>query len=175
MIVDDNLVYLKGQLVETLTGAGKWLLVDITSTDPRAAGFKSIATGQNDSSLLLYFLYGGKDPVAKLPDATLDGQPMHHYTLLVDAEAAAAAAPAEARDRIATNVAALKSGGMDTVLQAEVWVGADGLLHRIDYVYTLGASAGGGKLVVSCVFSKLGEPLDLGIPADAEIVKLDDL
>jgi hypothetical protein len=175
MIVNDQLIYMKGTLVEPLAGAGKWLLVDLTSDDPRAASFKSLATGQNDASLLLYFLYGGQDPVMVRPDATLDGQPMRHFSMAVDIDAAATTAPAEARERLAANAAALKAGGMDTTVQAEVWIGADGLVHRVDYTYTVGAAIGGGTLLVSCLFSKYGEPLDLGIPAEADVVNLEDV
>lgn len=175
MTVDGNLIYLKGKLVEKLTGAGKWLLVDVTSTDPRAAGFKSVASGQNDSSLLLYFVYGGEDPVAVLPDETIDGQVMRHYSLKVDVDAAAMKAPEVARERLATNAAALKAGGMQGLIQGEVWVGTDGLVHRLDYTYTPGAASGGGTMLVKCLFTKLGEPLDLGIPADKDIVKLEDV
>lgn len=175
MIVDNELVYIRGKLVEPLAGVGKWLLVDITSADPRAAGFADISSGQNDASLLLYLLYGGTEPVAALPDQAIDGQQMKHLSLAVDIEAAVTKAPAEARTALEANVASLKTGGMATTVAAEVWIGADGLVHRVDYTYTVGANGGGGTLLVSCAFSDFGEPLDLGIPADTDIVKLEDV
>jgi hypothetical protein len=156
-------------------GAGKWLLVDLRSDDPRAAGFKDLASGQNDSSLLLYFLYGAQEPVTALPDEALGGQPMRRFSMPVDLDAAIAAAPVEARESLEANVEALTTGGLSTTVQGDVWIGADGLVHRVDYEYTLGAASGGGTMLVTCVFTEFGAPLDLGVPADADVVALEDL
>ena len=175
MIADDQLIYLRGSIVEEAVGAGKWLLVDINSDDPRAAGFKGLATGQNDSSLLLYFLYGAQEPIQALPDETLGGQPMRRFSMPVDLEAAVAAAPAAARKSLEANLSALKSGGLSTSVQGDVWIGADALVHRVDYEYTLNAGSGGGTMLVTCVFTDFGAPLDLGIPAGADVVALEDL
>jgi hypothetical protein len=174
MIVDDELVYVNGSIVEPLVG-DKWLRVDITSDDPRAAGFASLATGQNDSSLLLYFLYGASDPVQALPDETIDGQAMHRLSMSVDLDVAVEQAPANAREALQANVAGLESEGMDTTVQADVWIGDDGLIHRVQYEYTLGSANGGGNLLTRCDFADFGEPLDLGIPADADVVDLEDV
>jgi hypothetical protein len=174
LIVDDQLLYMRGGIVEPLVGARKWLRVDLESDDPRAAGFKSLTTGQNDSSLLLYFLYGATDPVASLPDEDLNGQPIRRYSMPVDLQLALEQAPDEVASSLQANVASLEGQGAGTTLDAEVWIGPDALVHRVDYVYTLGATGGGGTMHVTCVFSDFGATLDLGIPDDADIVRLED-
>ena len=62
MLVDDSLVYMPGPVFDQLAGEGKWLLVDLDSSDPAAAPFKSLASGQNDVGMALAYLYGATEP-----------------------------------------------------------------------------------------------------------------
>jgi hypothetical protein len=55
----------------------------------------------------------------------------------------------------------------------EAWF-ADGLLHEIEYVFTL-AAATGGNLTIKYVFDEHGLPIDLNLPEDEDVVPLDDI
>ncbi len=175
MILDGDLLYMRGAVVETLVDPGQWLLVDLSSDDPRAVPFLSLTSGQNDSSLTMYFLYGATGPVEVLPDDTIHGQTATRYRTAVDLDLAAEQVPEEARESLLDNIAALRTGGVERTLEADVWIGEDGLIHRVDYLYTVGRVAGGGTMDVTNVFDDFGAPLDLGIPDDEDVVNLEDL
>ena len=57
----------------------------------------------------------------------------------------------------------------------DVWVGQDGRIHRLRYVYQLGPVSGGGTMESVIDFSEFGEPLRLGIPPDRQVVRVEDV
>lgn len=173
-ILDEDLLYLRGDVIDRVAGRGNWLLVDLASDDPRAVPFLGVTSGQNDASLVMYFLYGATSPVTVATGGTINGVSTTHYTLDLDLELAAERAPAAGREPLLDNIAALRSGGVDRTLGADIWVGTDGLVHRVDNEYTAGRVAGGGTIDVSYTFSDFGVPLVLGIPDEADIVRLED-
>ena len=73
---------------------------------------------------------------------------------------------------LAQNLAEIKQGGVEPVLQGDVWIDANDLVHRVSLAYDLGEMAGGGTMTVTFDFRQHGEPLDLGIPAPEETVDL---
>jgi hypothetical protein len=164
-----------GDAFKTLLKSGQWLLIDLTSTDPRAVAFRKVVSGQNDVSLVLYFLYTGVGQVTDRGTEALDGAETHRYTLSLDLEARSDSVPAIIRSSLLDNIAGLRVGGIERKLTADVWIGADGLVHKVSYGYTLGNLSGGGKLLSTYVLSAFGETLHLGIPAKKFIVLLEDL
>jgi hypothetical protein len=175
MILDDTLLYLRGEFVEELIDPGQWLLVDLASDDPAVVPFLSLTSGQNDSSLTLYFLYGAEAPVEEVGDETINGIATTHYRTTVDLNKAVDEAPEAATESLLDNIAGLRTGGVEQVLDADVWIGDDGLVHRVDYEYTVGRAGGGGTMDVSNELSDFGDPLELGIPDEEDVVNIEDL
>ena len=176
IIVNDTLLYLKGDVLEALNlKTGKWLLVDLESNDPRAVPFKGITTGQNEMSLVMYYLFGAESPIETLAPQKVGGVVSQHYGMSIDLDLAVEIAPETSRENLKDNVAALRTGGVNRTVAGEVWIDPDGLVRRVTYIYTVGAVSGGGTMHVTYTFSDFGDPLDLSIPAKANIVALEDL
>jgi hypothetical protein len=175
MILDDQNLYLYGTLLRAVVPSGKWLLVSLSSNDRRALPFLQITKGQNDSSLLLYALFGAVPPIDYLGDEELDGVATSHYRFGLDLETAPDVAPPSAREHLLDAIAALRAAEIDRRIDGQAWVGTDGYIHKVSYTYTLGRLSGGGTLEVVCTFRDFGKPLDLGLPKASTIVRLEDL
>ena len=72
-------------------------------------------------------------------------------------------------------IAGLRVAGVERQLEGVVWVGEDGLIHRVQYTYELGQRAGGGSMVTVIDFDEFGAPLDLGIPRSRDVVSIEDV
>jgi len=175
MIMDGTVIYMRGEAFKALSPDGKWIRVDLESDSPAAAAFKSIASGQNDASLSLYYLLGATEDPGLVGDETMDGVATQHLTVPVDLETAIDRVPARVREMLSLNVAEMGKSGVEPQIASDVWVDGDSLIRRVDHRYTLGAAQGGGTLVVEFHLSGFGEPIDLGLPAKGEYVDLEDL
>jgi hypothetical protein len=175
MIVDDNLVYMRGTAFEQLAGEGKWLLVDLESDNPAAAPFKSLATGQNDVGIALVYLYGVTDATDTGDEQEIRGVNTRRYEGTADLEAAAEAAPEEFAEPLQDAIASLRVGGIEHEVETVVWIGDDGLVHRVRYVYALGPSQGGGHMETEIDFSDFGAPVELDVPPDEDVVNVEDV
>ena len=143
MFVDDSLVYMHGPVFEQLAGEGKWLLVDIESSDPAAAPFKSLASGQNDVGMSLAYLYGATEPVVATASNPIDGQIMRHLETEIDLELARERIPADQSEALEDLIATMRVAGIERKLDAEVWIGGvDGLVHRLAFTLRPGRSPG---------------------------------
>jgi hypothetical protein len=172
LIVDGDTLYVKGLPFGTDVPADTWLKADLTSDDPNVATLRSLASGNNDASLLLYYLLGAPGPAELVGEETIDGVATRHLRASLELDRALALVPAEIRETLAQNLAEIKQGGVEPVLEGDVWIDANDLVHRISLAYDLGDLAGGGTMTVTFDFRQHGEPLDLGIPAPEETVDL---
>jgi hypothetical protein len=175
MIVDDTLVYMSGSVFDQLAGEGNWLLVDLESEDPRAAPFKSLATGQNDVGIAIVYLYGMTGAAAVSEGEEINGVATTLYEGTSDLEAAQEAVPDQYRESFEVAVASLRAGGVEPEVETQAWVGDDGLVHRVRYVYALGPAQGGGSMETVIDFFDFGAPMELGIPSDDEVVSIDEI
>lgn len=172
LIIDGDTVYVKGLPFGTEVPADTWIKADLTSDDPNVASLRSLASGNNDASLLLYYLLGAPGPAELVGEETIDGVPTRHVRASLDLDRALALVPAEIRDTLAQNLAEIKQGGVEPVLEGDAWIDANDLVHRISLAYDLGELAGGGTMTVTFDFRQHGEPLDLGVPSPEETVDL---
>jgi hypothetical protein len=176
MPIDDQAVYLRGgvidQVLRSARGGADWLFVDLASSDPAAQRFAGLSSGQNDASLLLYFLFGESDDVEEVGSETIDGASTTRYSLTADLEEALADAPAAVRDALQANIDQLEAQSVDTRLEAEVWIDEEELIRRVTYVYTM---AGGGQMLTTADFSEFGEPIELDIPDPADVVDVTEV
>lgn len=176
VIVTDTVAYLRGDVVADLSGdAETWLVVDLESTDPTAQQLGGLVTGQNDASLLLYYLFGVGDEVEAIGTETIGGVDATGYRISVDLEAALERVPPEAREPLQLNLDELGDGGVSPVLEAEAWIDGDGFVRRTVYVYDLGEGAGGGRIRVVSDLSAFGDPVAVEIPPPGEVVALEDV
>jgi hypothetical protein len=153
----------------------EWLFVDLSSSDPAVDQFRSLSTGQNDASLLLYFLLGATGEVSEVATEEIDGVATTHYSLTADLDDALAEAPAEVQSPLEENVAALEASGIETRLEADVWIDDEQLIRRAAYVYELSDASGGGQILTTVSFSGFGEPVELDIPARADVIDVTEL
>ena len=58
VILDGTLIYLRGRVLDPYIVDGTWMLVDLPSEDSQAEPFKALASGHNDASMALFYLYG---------------------------------------------------------------------------------------------------------------------
>ena len=169
------MVYARGLPFGDEVPADTWVVTDLASENPVAVSLRELASGNNDASLLLYYLLGATESAADLGTETIDGVPTTHLAVPVDLDRALQLVPGKIRDTLATNIAEVRSGGVDPTLGAEAWVDADDLVHRVTFDYTLGEAMGGGTMTVTFDLSQHGVPLDLGIPSPDETIDIDDL
>lgn len=175
MILDETSLHMRGDAVLALVGPDKWLFVDIESSNPAAAGFAALTTGRNDNSLALYYLFGATGLVQEPAPQEINGVVMRYLRFDVDLELAAQRTTGDTREVILDNVAELRVNGVDRTVLAEAWIGPDGLVYRLVYVYALGRQSGGGALGATYDFSLYGSPVDLALPDPSMVVNLDDL
>ncbi len=174
LILDGRDLYLRGEVVGEIVPAGRWLLVDLDSDHRLVSNFAGLASGQNDSSLALFYVLGATGDVRIGEGESIDGQDTTRYELDIDLEEARANVPEGSAQALDDNIAALEAGGISTAIDAEVWVGRNGRVVRTRYVYTLGPGEGGGKLIGNYVFSDFGAPMDDVIPSENEVLRLED-
>jgi hypothetical protein len=175
MIRDGSVIYMRGQAFNDVAGEGMWLMVDIESDHPAAASFTSLASGQNDVSMGLFYLYGATGDVEVADGEPIGGQPTTHYTMRIDLESARDRIPESHAEALEDLIAGLRVSGIERELDAEAWVGEDGLVQRVTYTYALGRQAGGGTMSTTMDFSEYGAPIELGIPAEEEVVSIEEL
>lgn len=175
MILDDKRLFLSGSFLGAAVPSGKWLLVDLTSTDPRAVPFLQVTKGQNDSSLVIYDLFGAVPPVEFLASEDVNGVVTDHFRFDLDLELAPDAVPAGVREHMLDAIAALRAAGIERRLEGQAWIGRDGDVQKVMYTFNLGPVLGGGRLEVAYTFHDFGQPLDLGIPKASSTVRLEDL
>jgi hypothetical protein len=179
MLIDEDQVYMRGgvfdDLLSQLPGKREWLFVDLSSSDPTVDQFRSLSSGQNNASLLLYFLLGGSGQVRQLGSEEVDGVSTTHYALTADLDRALAEAPAEVADSLQANIEELEAGGVQTKLDADVWVDDEGLIRRVGYVYRLSDAGGGGQMTATVTFSGFGEPIEFEVPDQDQVAPVTQL
>lgn len=175
LIVDGASLYVRGLDFGDEVPADAWLRADLTSEHPLAVPLRSLASGNNDASLLLYFLLGATGPADVVGEEDIDGVATTHLRTTVDLDRALALVPEEMRETLAENIAEVREGGVDPILGADAWLDADGLVHRVVFLYTLGEVMGGGEMTATFDFRQHGEPLDLAIPAPEDTVDVETL
>jgi hypothetical protein len=174
MVVDDNLIYMRGAVFDELAGEGNWLLVDLESDSPAAAPFKSLATGQNDIGIAVVYLYGVTDATDTGDEEEIRGVTTRRYEGTADLESARDSVPDEYAEPLEDAIAALRVSGVERQVATEAWIGDDGLVHRVRYVYALGPAAGGGEMETVIDFTDFGAPIELDVPDDADVVNIED-
>lgn len=173
MLIDDDQVYMRGgvfdDLLSRLPAKREWLFVDLSSSDPAIDQFRNLSTGKNDAAMVLYFLFGASGQVRELGSEEVGGVSTTHHALTADLDRAVAEAPAEVADALQANNEALEAGGVQTMLDAEVWVDDERLIRRVGYVYHLADAGGGGQIIATVTFSGFGERIEFEVPARDEI------
>jgi len=176
MIVEEDFAYMRGEAFARLAGDdATWLRVDLTSTDATAQQLQDLVSGQNDAAVLLYYLFGADGDVEPLGTETIGGVEATGYGVTLDLDAALERVPAEAREALGLNLDEFTDGGIEHVLQAEVWIDDEGFVRRLVLVYALGEAVGGGEIRVTTDLSAFGEPVDVEIPSNDEVVSLEDV
>jgi hypothetical protein len=177
MLIDDQAVYMRGgvidQVLRSAKGGADWPFVDLASSDPAAQQFAGLLSGQNDASLLLYFLFGASDDVEEVGSETIEGAGTTRYSLTADLDEALAESPADVRDALQANIDQLEAQSVDTRLEAEVWIDEEELIRRVTYVYTM--AGGAGQMLTTVDFSEFGEPIELDIPDPGDVVDVTEV
>jgi hypothetical protein len=176
MIVDGTDAYVRGQTFSNLTGsASRWLYIDLTSDSEMSREFATVLSGTNDTSLLVYYLLGATGEVRQLGTETIDGAKTTRYGTTIDLNAAADRVDPGLRESLEANLREAQASGTTEMIEGEAWIDDDGLLRRIRYIFKLAAVSGGGSMTMTSDIAAHGEPVDLGIPSDDEVVALDDV
>ena len=174
LILRDDLVLASGAYFDEAIAPGKWLVIDLTSSDPRAANFRFLAAERQHALVLLYGLHGAAG-IQERGEESLHGLSTTHYAMRLDFVAAAEAAPVEIRETMRSNRENAVAAGWNPISNADVWIDRDGRIRAVQLLERAGPRAGGGELQVAVRYDGFGEPLGLEIPADDDLVYLDDL
>jgi hypothetical protein len=176
VMMDGTDSYMRSDSFASLTGDGDtWLYVDLTSDGEMAKEFASIFEGQNDASLLVYYLFGATGEVSTLGTEAISGVSTTHYAAALDLQAALDVVDPAVKPILASNLEDLKAAGVTGSVDGEAWIDGDGLVRRISYAYPLGAVAGGGAMTLIVELTDHGKPITLDLPTKDEFVSIDDL
>jgi hypothetical protein len=166
-VLDGQTVYVSSPFFSTVLPAGKtWLKLDLATAEKTLGANASALTSQDPTAALgqLRALTG----LRQTGTATIDGVQTTRYRGRIDPSRL----PAATRSLVA------KSGtGFGPV---DVWVGADGYVHRVRVATTAGAGGQKARTVVTMTLSKYGEPVQTSVPpatatVDASTVKIPGL
>ena len=173
-IADGSLALLRGRVVDGLVGEGRWLLLDLTSTDPRVAPVIALASGINDPSMTLLSFYGATH-VLEVSDDVVDGLPVRRYTVNIQLDAAIDQLPDQFKSEYIRYLEALTVSQVEPQYTAEIWVGAGGRVHHVEYTQQLGPEMGEGTMSTTADFTDFGLPLDLDRPPSDLITPIEDV
>jgi len=175
IIIDGSQALVNGRLFDGYAGEGRWLQVDLSSSDPRTQPFRALASGPNDASFALFTLYGATR-ILSVADDVMDGLPVRRYTVNIQLDAALDQLPDQFVDGYESNLIELGRAQVEPQYTAEVWISeASGLIHHIEYVQELGPNMGGGSMSTTVDLIDFGVPLDLDYPEPEFITRLEDI
>lgn len=176
-IQDGTITYLAGGPLGAALPAGvAWVRIDPATFDDRLgidlAGLSQLDRS-TDPTAGLEALRGVADDIEEVGSEDVRGVETTHYRATVSLDRAVAAAPAEALDDL---VALREQAGMPETYPVDVWVDADGLVRRLTMALTQEV-AGSGPLTqrITTEFHDLGDPVEITVPPDDEVVDLADL
>jgi hypothetical protein len=176
MVIDepDTWIRFRGSDRE-LVPDDKWAHVGPESTGGFASAFRNVLAGPNDTTLMVYYLFGSVGDGEVVGTESVAGTRTTHVRTTLDLDLALDRVPAEARDALLINISEIRDQGIDPTIGADAWIADDGLILRQRLKYTLTALQGGGIMVADILFTGHGEPLDLPIPAAADTIEADEI
>jgi hypothetical protein len=174
-LLDDRILFVRGTAFVSVTGDPEtWLRINLDSDHPLAKQMGSSISGQNDSSLMVYYLYGLTGDISHEGRERVGGVVADHYAARLDLETALDESPDEVYELLAENIDLMMASDVDSEIGADVWIGEDGLVYRIGYTFDLGIRMGGGQMEAEMTFSDFGAPLEIDVPRRSEFVDVED-
>jgi hypothetical protein len=168
VVYDGHVMYMKMPLLTSaLPGNKPWVKIDL-ATAARAAGvdlgsFKAVDPKQGLQQLL------ASSDTKKVGTDTLDGVETTHYRAVVDVANAAKLPPAQRR--------ALRQflKGMDGHAPVDVWIDGQGRVRRESMNFDYGTGLQHAQTSVTMNFTDFGAPVDVTVPAPAEVTDITSL
>jgi hypothetical protein len=120
---------------------------------------------QSDPSQALDFLQGASDDFEEVGQETIRGEETTHYRGTVDLQKVADEAPADVREQYRR----LSQLAGDQKVPMDVWIGDDGLVHKIAFTQTV---PGGGSVKMEEEFYDFGTDEQVTIPSDDAVLDL---
>ena len=175
LVIDGPVIYMRGGSFKSWAPNGEWIRIDTTSDHPNAQLFTDALAQSSDPWASLSLLLGATGPAETLPATTLDGIEVRHLRFTVDLDLSVERAPASQRDALLIQVADLRSQGIPSEFQADVWVDADDQIRRAQYEFAMPPLAGGGFMVLWYEFSDFGLEFELPNIRKRDIVDIEDV
>ncbi len=169
LLLVEPLLYVRGDAWADQLDGASWLALDLTSDEAIVDEFKALVSGENDSSLALYWLMGATGPAVPLKQEDVRGTLTQRYVLQLDLQQALPEVPDTVRPVLEGNIAEFRARDIEPLFAADAWVGDDGLIHRVHYEF-LDTPPGVTGMSVTYDFSAFGEPVDI-TPPDADDVR----
>jgi hypothetical protein len=179
IIVDGLVLHIRtdAEMLGSELPVGTWLRVDHDDPPPGHAELGSDLLAQREMSSLLYWLLGQNGKVELLGVEPSGRGELTHLRVPVELDQAIAGAPAWLEPAFERSVAAFRAeGGTDTGIdRADVWIGDDGLIHRLEYVVTYDLGGARMPTVIRVDLFDHGQPIHLPVPDAAEVIDAWDL
>jgi hypothetical protein len=145
----DGLIYISGA---PMTQKGKWIEIDPSDAqDPMAQQFAGLVESGDLTSTFDAF-EAGLQEVEHVGAEEIDGEPVQHYVLTVDAAVASEAQGMQMQP------------GMPEQLDYDLYLTEDDLMRRVEF------DLGGVAAVIDA--TEWGEEVDVEAPAESDIVKM---
>jgi hypothetical protein len=164
----DELAFVHLTPMPSLTGGKGWVEVDLSKlASAHGLDLGGLAAGgaAMTPSQVLDLLRGAGATVTDLGSATVAGASTTHYRVLVDlAEVAKAAGiPQATIDTFANGRAAT------TKVPVNVWIGTDGLVHRVQVAYTLRHNGSSAHAAFTITLSAYGTNVSISPPPSSDV------
>ena len=186
VVLDGTVMYMHFPALAKLTGGDKeWLKIDIAKANESAADLLGAGGGGafgSDPSSFLQFLEGaGK--VTQVGKEDVRGASATHFTGSYTMKDALAALPEDQREKAekAFKGIGLPASAEEQEIPFDVWIGDDGLVHKMSTAIDFGqlAPAGKptplGKMSMNIEYFDFGAPVDISVPSDDEVKDFSEL
>jgi hypothetical protein len=157
-VLSGSTVYVSSQLFASFLPAGKqWLKIDLAAAG-KALGVDTSVLGAQDPASALAQLKAIAD-AKRVGGTTIDGVETTRYRGSIDVS------------KLPKGSSALLGQAGATVGPIDVWVGADGYVHRVRIASKASSGTGNvAKTVLTTTFSRFGEGVVVATPADSDTV-----
>ena len=164
----DELAFVHLTPMPALTGGKGWVELDLSKlASAHGVDLGGLAAGSSamTPSQVLDLLRSSGAGVTNLGSATVAGASTTHYRVLVDlAELAKAAGiPQTTAGRLGKGPAAT------TKVPVNVWIGTDGLVHRVQAAYTLHHNGSSAHAAFTLTLSDYGTSVSISPPASSDV------
>jgi hypothetical protein len=171
MIYDGTALYMSSPLFTRLLPPGKkWMKIDFAELGKQAGiDLGALMQGSNqDPTQALQYLKAASGDIVRVGTETVRGVPTTHYKATIDFNKVPDAMPAGQREAVRKSIQQIIKLAGTSRAPMEVWIGDDGIAHRIADTITTKTAGQSVKVTQRIELYDFGAKVDVKIPSAGE-------